>query len=211
MFYEDNHDNALRFGDVVNGYVLSNSHIEKPFSTSNNFKYNINIEMPSLSVILTPCCSIEENNIVLSPLIELRSSFFSNPYFIEDLTNINRRMPPEKTLPPEVWENLPGMEKQKRLLEGETYSVPNLFVYESNALFPKYTINRKGKNNNIETNVHMIDFKNIYKVDCDKIITPQNSPLYSKCLQLSIKTRSELRDKLSSFYRRVPKEDLCDL
>ena len=41
----------------------------------------------------------------------------------------------------------------------------------------------------------------------DKIISEENSPLDSKCLQLSIQTRSELRDKIAYYYARIPRED----
>ena len=53
----------------------------------------------------------------------------------------------------------------------------------------------------------MIDFRNIYKLSCEKIITPKDAPLESKCLQLSIQARSDLRTKIADYYARVPKED----
>jgi hypothetical protein len=53
----------------------------------------------------------------------------------------------------------------------------------------------------------MIDFKNIYKIECDKIISAKNAPLNSKCLQLSIQTSSELRDKVAYYYARIQRED----
>jgi hypothetical protein len=53
----------------------------------------------------------------------------------------------------------------------------------------------------------MIDFANIQKVNCNKIITPENAPLDTKCLQLSIQSRSELRNKISNYYSRKPIED----
>ena len=56
----------------------------------------------------------------------------------------------------------------------------------------------------------MIDFKDTYKINCDKINKPQNELVNSKCLQLSIESRSELREKISYFYGRVPKDDLCE-
>ena len=67
-------------------------------------------------------------------------------------------------------------------------------------------LDRKG--DNIETKYYMIDFKNIHKLNCDKINSPEDAPLQSKCLQLSVQTRSELREKISNYYARIPKEDL---
>lgn len=204
MFYEDNHDNALRFGDVVKGYVLSNTKLQSPIYES-DFKYNIDIELPFFSVILTPCCSISDKIITLSPLIKLRPSIFDNSVFENDLTCINRPMSPQDSVPLDVWNQFTPEEKQKRLLEGEGYAFKELFVYERNKLFPVYKLKRKQRN--IETNYYMIDFKNVYKVNCDRIIDPKNSPLDSKHLQLSIKTRSELRNKVSNYYSRIPIED----
>lgn len=41
----------------------------------------------------------------------------------------------------------------------------------------------------------------------NQIKTPEDAPLESKCLQLSIQARSELRDKIAYYYARIPKED----
>ena len=59
----------------------------------------------------------------------------------------------------------------------------------------------------IETNYYMVDFRNTYKLYCDKIKSPEKAPLESKCSQLSVQARSELRDKISYYYERIPKED----
>lgn len=203
MFYQQNIDKALRFGDVLRGYILAASNIEEP---SLNKSYKIDISLPAYSVVLSPCCSIGEKTISLSPLIQLRGSFFDNTYLAEDLTRINRKMEPQQTVNPQIWEHFPPEEKQRRLNVGYAYAFIELFVYGKNDLFPKYTLNRR--NGNIETNYYMIDFRNTYKLSCEKIRTPEDAPLYSKYLQLSIQTRSELRAKIADYYARVPKEDI---
>jgi hypothetical protein len=202
MFYQQNIDEALRFGDILKGYILAASNIEEP-SLSKNYKIDINL--PAYCVVLSPCCSIGEKTISLSPLVEMRGSFFDNPYLAEDLTRINRKMEPQQTVSPQIWERFPPEEKQKRLEVGYEYGFIEFFVYEKNDLFPKYIINRR--NGNIETNNYMIDFRNTHKVSCEKIITPKNAPLKSKILQLSIETRSELRLKIAKYYARIPIED----
>ena len=65
----------------------------------------------------------------------------------------------------------------------------------------------KKQGKNIETNYYMADFRNTYKLYCDKIKSSEKAPLESKCLQLSVQARSELRDKISYYYARIPKED----
>lgn len=203
MFYQEKMDKALRFGDVLKGYVLAASSIEEPIL---NKDYKIDINLPALCVVLSPCCSIGEKTISLSPLIELRGSFFDNPYIAEDLIRINRKMEPQQSVSPQVWEErFSPEEKQRRVEVGYAYAFVELFVYEKNDLFPKYTIHRR--QGNIETNYYMIDFRNSHKVSCEKIITPENAPLESKVLQLSIRTRSELREKIADYYARIPKED----
>lgn len=204
MFYQEKMDEAFRFGDIIEGFVLSNSHISKP---NLNEPYNINVNIPSYCAILSPCCSIGQKSICLTPLIKLQNSFFDNQYFVEDLTRINRKMKPEDSIPSHIWDRLPEHEKQKRLTEGYGFAFFNMFIYEKHDLFIKYAVNRKNRDN-IETNFYMINFTNTYKVNCDKIISAKDAPLEAKLLQLSIQARSELRDKISFYYARVPKEDL---
>lgn len=207
MFYEQKCDNSLRFGDVIRGYININTTIKAPILDQKclNEGYTLDIGLPEFCVVLTPCCSIGNETISLTPLIKVPKSFLSNPYFAEDLTHINRRMMPQQTIPPTTWESFSNSEKEDRLKEGFVYAYLWLFIYKENDLFMPYTINTKeGK---IETKYYMIDFRNIYKINCNKIISPEKSPLESKCLQLSIQTRSELRDKISYYFGRPPEED----
>ena len=206
MFYKEKNDSILRFGDVVKGYVLTTPKIVEPILTTLNTDYNIEIDLPFFSVVITPCCSIGQKTISLTPLIELRNAFFKNPYLSEDFTRINRVMEPQQSVAPDTWNKFPTEEQQRRLEEGNAYAFLELFVYEKNDLFPKYSI-YINKQKNIETNYYMIDFKNIYKLNCEKINTPEDAPIDSKCLQLSNQVRNELRDKISYYYARVPKED----
>ena len=78
-------DDMLRFGDVLKGYTLAASNIEEP---NLNVNFTVDINLPPYCVVLSPCCSIGERTISLSPLIELRGSFFDNPYLNEDVTRI---------------------------------------------------------------------------------------------------------------------------
>ncbi len=207
MFYQKEIDEALRFGDVLRGYISVTPNIEEPVLDRFKEKHKVNIDLylPSFAVVISPCCSIGDKVISLTPLIQLRPAFFDNPYFSQDLTRINRKMKPQQAVAPEVWDRFPDEEKRKRLEAGDTYALLELFVYEENDSFPQYTLHRR--QGDIKTNYYMIDFRNIYKLNCKKIVTPQNSPLESKYLQLSIQTRSELRDKIAFYYARVPEED----
>lgn len=208
MFYERDVDNALRFGDVIRGYVATTPCIEEPVLATEGLDegYHVDIRVPRFSVILTPCCSIGEKRILLTPLLHVHGSFFDNPYFLEDLTGINRKMEPRQTVAPHVWEEFPREEREKRLEEGFAFTLLDFFIYEENDVLPRYTVHRR--NRNLETGHYMIDIRNTYRLNCDSINRPQDAPLESKCLQLSIQTRSELREKISFYYGRPPKEDL---
>ncbi len=207
MFYNDTNDKALRFGDVLRGYVLAASNIEQPILDAN---YKINVDLPIFCVVLTPCCSIGDNIISLSPLIQIYSSFFRNPYFIEDFTRINRKMEPQQSVSADIWAKFPPEEQQKRLEKGISYALLELFIYEKNNLFPEYEISLKRDHTTEKhkTNYYMIDFRNIYKINCSKIVNSKDAPFESKCLQLSVETRSELRDKIAYYYGRPPDEDI---
>jgi len=213
MFYEKDIDNnALRFGDVLRGYIAVTPNIKSPISRPSDLNegYNIDINLPIFSVIISPCCSIGKDNIIsLTPLIKVHNTFFNNPYFKEDLTRINRKMEPQLAFPPTTWNSLPPEEKQKHFQDagedGKTHTFLHIFIYEGCDLFLKYPVNMK-QGENVQTNYYMIDFRNTYKLYCDKI--KSKASLESKCLQLSLQARAELRDKISYYYGRVPKEDM---
>ena len=208
MFYAEETDNYLRFGDVVRGYILPNTTIKEPILSfkSESHNYTIDVEMP-YSVVLTPCCSIGESTISLTPLIKVRSNFFKNPYFAEDLTRINRKMEPQQAHSPGEWKNFSLEEQQRYLAEGINYALLNLFIYDENEIFKKYTLRKR------EITYYMINFKGTYTMKCAMIkrpeeLKPEDAPIIeSKVLQLSIQARSELRDKIVYYYSRIPEED----
>lgn len=208
MFYSKETKSILRFGDVLTGFILTSTNINELLIGKNKIGYNINVSYPSYSAVMSPCCSIERNVISLTPLIPILPSFFDNPYFEGDLTNINRKMYPQQSVPPHIWEKLGEEERQRRHAEGFGYAFTDLFIYEFSDVLQKYIINHKIKKN-IETGFYMIDFKNITKVNCGLIKDPKpiQAPSGSKCLELSIEARGELREKISDYFGRVPKED----
>ncbi len=204
MFYTEEMDNALRFRDVLKGYFSTSPVIKEPLLKKPK-NYNIDVTFPIFSVIIAPCCEIGNKTISLTSLIQVRGSFFDNPYLAEDLTRVNRRMTPEQAIPPSAWNIMPDEEKQRRLELGSQFAFLSLFVYEKHDLLPKYTRHRRGTD--IKTNHYMIDFKNTHKLCCDKIISPIKAPLDSKVLQLSVETRKELREKIAYYYGRAAPED----
>ncbi len=203
MFYQEEIDKDLRFGDILTGFVFAAPNLTDAVQTKN---FSIEIEQPDYCVVLSPCCSIGDNVITLSPLLKIRPKFFLNPFFVEDMTRINRIMSSEQALGPEAWENMPDEERERRLEEEESFALKDFFVFDQHTLLKKYTLNFKNKDN-IETNYYMIDFKNQYKLNCKRMQSATNAPIETKTLQLTVETRSELREKISHYYSRVPVED----
>ncbi len=211
MFYHGDIEGTLRFGDVLKGYISAYPIITGGNSPQVLFKNleSINISYTDYCAVLTPCCEFEKNksSILITPILQIRQGFLGNPHLAEDLTRINRKMFPNQGLHPRAWENIPPEEQAQRMNAGLEYVLYNFFIYESDPIFPEYNINRNGEV--ITTKHHMIDFGKIFRVKI-KYGSNRESPPLNKCLQLSITSRNELRDKLSHYFSRVPQEDIVD-
>jgi len=205
MFYASQVSNALRFGDVLKGFFSTTPVVKEPPLSSDLKNCSIDVYLPKFSVVMDPCCQIGNQSISLTPLLPIKKSFFANSYLAEDLTRLNRIMTPQQAVPPEAWAEMTPEKKQERLEIGDTYASVRLFIYEKHDLLPEYTIHVG--TDDIETNYYMIDFRNTHKLSCNEIITAEKAPLELKVLELSVETRQELRDKVSSYYAAVPKED----
>jgi hypothetical protein len=201
-------DKALRFGDVLSGFFASTPSIHKP-PLSGDMSFSVEISNSPHYVLLSPCCSIADKVVLLTPLIPVRAAFFKNPYFAEDLTRINRLVDAERSLPPEAWQKMEADEKIRRLGIDPAYTFFELFIYEQHDLFPEYRLPRK--EGDITTKHFMIDFRFAFRVNCNGVNSPEDSPLGAKVLQLTTESRHELRQKISYFYSRVPKEDMAVL
>ncbi len=205
MFYETSCSDALRFGDVVHGYISGTPIVERPVPDLTRIQCSIKFDFLPYYAVMTPCCSIGEGMISLAPLLPLKKDFFQNPYFAQDLTSINRVMEPQNAVNERVWDSFTPEEQERRLLEGRSYACVEYFIYEKHPLLAEYKI---GKQNPVTTNYYMIDFRSIYQVQCKSVQNPKDCSLDSKLLELTIPTRNDLRGKLADYFSRTPKEDL---
>ena len=233
MFYHGSIDGKLRFGDVVRGYPSVVSKIEKPLNNDSHEPYSIDVQIPRFSVILDPCCEIGKGMISLTPLEEVTSSFWDIEYLAKDMTLINLEGMASDLMHPEAWNKLSNDKKIKALIAINAYGYTPYFVYEGNPLFPEYSIKRENKYNEllddasrlpryervkqpttIGTRHRMINFKNVYRVNCQKIMgseKPTDEDIQkSVVLQLSIRTRNQLRDKMAYYFGNKPKEDTIE-
>jgi len=189
-FYEDNPEPGLRFGDVVTGFQVATPQTHNP-STQVHADWEIAVRRPAYLAVVTPCCSIERKSIAVSPLLEVRPAFLKNEYFKKDLTNINRKVAPENSIPRDAWEKLPFEQKQSYMAKGHMFVFIDCFVYDASDLLPKYQLDRKG--DPIEMGHYMVDFKSICRIDCKLIDRNKAAPRGTKILQLTVQTRQELR------------------
>jgi hypothetical protein len=233
MFYLDAIEKKLRFGDVLNGFVSTTPKISEPFVQSAKEHYNIDVFLPEFSAVMDPCCQIGGGTISLTPLIQVKPHFWDIKYLGEDMTRTNRKAMPKDLMHPETWNKMPVEKKLEAINARPDYGHRNYFVYEENGAFPKYTVRRDVRftevidpntqlpkyekaeeQKTITTGHYMIDFKNIYHVSCAKISPPEKETdpkvLGSKILQLAIRTRNELRDKMALYYGYLPIEDRID-
>jgi hypothetical protein len=173
MFYTDTPSDFLRMGDIVEGYVLAVPIIKNPFHDS-FIDYRVEVALPRLLVVLTPCCSIGDKKISLVPLEEVktRKSLFEVPYLKEDMTNINRIMEPGKALTPESWSKKTPDEQQKILDRPVDYQFEQLFVYAEHDSLPKYEV--KIKSEKFVSGYYMIDFRKVSRLECDCVISPND-------------------------------------
>jgi hypothetical protein len=208
VFYEERPSEALRFGDVIRGFVVSSARVDSPQPSSPPEEYGIEVEVPEYSVILTPCCSIRGGCLSLSPLLHVLPTFFDNPYLAEDLTRVNRPIRPQQSLPPAVWERMDAEEKAQRfdMARPLGYAFNSIFVYPPHDLLPSYQLNKRG--GPIETQCFMVDFARACRVLSEGVHNPQQSPLQTKILELTVQARAELREKMADYFGRVPAEDL---
>ena len=208
-FYAETPDKALRFGDIVTGFPAAIPRLPQPILDASGGRYDIEVGPPSPCVILSPCCSIGHEVFSLCAMKDVQQSFFSNPYFDQDLTNVNRKMTPQQSVPPRVWESLPELEKQRRLQRANpaNYACNEFFVYACNPLLPEYTVHRR-KGADVITGCYMIDFRDMFTVRCSAVKSAKQAPIGAKILQLSIETRRELRAKLVEYFNREAAEDV---
>ena len=207
-FYQKIIDPGFRFGDVIKGFISATPNVSNPPINSDNTDYSIEISM-SYCAIISPCCSIKDKVISLSPLLHINKNIFTTPYFREDLTRINQIALPGKSIPPRAFEKMLPEKKAEILSMSPRYAFLNLFIYKEHDLFHEYPIRLKDADH-FNTRYYAIDFRNTFRVNCSKIENPTNVPPGLKCLQLTIDTRNVLRDKITHYYGRPPEEDIID-
>ena len=200
-FYEAARHNALRLGDIVSGFTIGTVNLPKVLAD----EYSVDLERPR-AAIMTPCCSIGERTILLSPLKKIHKRLLETPYLREDLTNLNRPMTRVQGFSPDRLKRL--REDERIAIEADTRKVlgfVEIFVYAPHDLLPTYEC--KIGRTTVPVGHYMIDFREIHRIKCNEIQSAENSPLNSKLLQISRTSREQLRTKLANYFGRSAPED----
>ena len=146
---------------------------------------------------------------MLAPLGPIRIAFYKNPHLVEDLTRINQQVPAEHTLPPTAWEKMPPEEAATRLAEGRGWIFNECFVYAPHDLLGDYPLSTRDGPRRIGH--YLVDFATTFRAECQAVERGRPAPTGSKILELTIATRKQLREKLATYYSRVPDEDMVEI
>ena len=174
MFYTTTPDEALRFGDIVHGFALSWANVDKPPHTQAPYACEVDVSRPLYASVLSPCCSIGDGVIALSPLVEVPARLLGNPFFSDDLTRVNSRVKPEQSVSPEAWQKLGIEEKERRFARGPSYTFVHFFVYAPHDLLKEYSVATADRP--ITLGHYLVDFRRIAAVLCKQVNGPRDSP-----------------------------------
>ena len=207
MFYSDSFSEAYRMGDIVSGYTEI---IPVYSKNKENNKLNLSISIVSSDffVILTPCCSIENEIVNIVPLRKLDSKFLSSSQLIADFLLINQPIPKRSAIGDLAFSRLTPHEQLEVENALPEYAYIDKFIYDNTPYMIEYELTKKrGKNDEVTvtTGKYMISFKDAVKIQSS--LFERSRGVYAKVAELTPHSRQELRDKLSYYYSRVPEED----
>ena len=198
-FYLDPPTKDFRFGDVVTGFQHPTVRMDTPNSAVD---LKISVTRPQYFAVMTPCCNIEQNSFSLAPLVQVRDAIvIKHPRLHANLTLINVPFPPRDGFTDEQIAKMEPAKQAELLSEGAQYTYLDCFIYEPNQLFPAYEVKRK-ELTIAKIQYRMVDFKGIFRVECSQIEREQEAPTGIKVAELTVPTRSELRDKLTFYFSR---------
>lgn len=199
-FYAIEQSQSLRQGDIVFGLPILEPSIQgKPIQDIRH-SYQIDSSVCHC-VVITPCCSIEDGRILLSPLKKLTGKFTRHEIFGPNPLRINEPVEPVESIGPTLWAKLSPEDQIQREAEGTAYALLYMFVYDGHPSLPVYQLRDH------DTQIHFVDFRNSFTVKWDEIKRQSNNAIDVKVAELSMETRKLFRNKIKHFYGRIPVED----
>jgi len=198
----------LRLGDIVTGYTCVTPHLSpetKEETTHIGNLSSIEVVREAYAVVLTPCCSIEGDVLVVSPLERVKPYWFSNPYVSDDFERIDGPMTSEQAIPPAEWEKMDVSERASRLTAPPGLAFLEYFAFPSGGLLPQYSVTYWKKE--YATDHYVVDFRRPMLVHHSLPQSEGRHACGDKVLQLSPQARDLLRKKIACYYSRQPAED----
>ena len=192
----------LRLGDIVEGYTWVAPHLQ---TSSDNAAEGIG-ELASIDVVrepyaavLTPCCSIEGDALVVGPLRHVRPAWFANRYVSEDFVRIDERIRPEQAIPQAEWEEMSSSEKAEEMASGPRLAFVEYFAFPSGNILPRYPVTYRNEEHSVD--FYVVDFRHPMLVH-HKLPRSEGHACGEKILQLSSQARDLLRNKIANYYSR---------
>jgi len=207
MFYSESFSRAYRLGDIITGYteIVPVYALNKK---SAELSLSISVIPSDMFVILTPCCSIEQQIVNIAPLKKIDSRFLSSDFLVEDFLLINQPITRREALGGLVFNKLTPEEKLEFENMPPEYSYLDKFIYAEHHFLKEYSVTKsfgKGDIKTVATGKHMVSFKDAGKIQCN--LFERKKEVYQKIAELSPLTRQKLRDKMAHYYSRIPEED----
>ncbi len=222
-FYRETADYRLRFGDVLSGYVLGSLRQKDTVAHSVEAPgcplakppplFAVDLILPAFCVLLTPCCSIGKGTtaLVVSPLRPVEKYWLETPYLADDLTRVNQKAMANVLTHPARWAKMTDAEQSREMEKGLGYGYAKNFAYAGNKHFSPYVV--KLPTGDVTTNWYMLDFLDVYMLNCESIRKDRGEFLYppdSKLLQLSARVRTELKLKMATFFLGPMDDDIAE-
>lgn len=201
-FYADQLGAQLRRGDIVEGFPVTTPSLDAESASGRVADWKIIAQQPKHLVVLSPCCSIEEKNVLMAPLTRItEKQILETPRLLEDPTRVNREMTLAESLSPDHYQRIPPATRNAREAKGPVYACAQVFCYSPHRILGSYLSGDR-------TIEHwQVKFTDIYKLQWKHIARGQAIPAGVKVLELSIEARNDLRLKLSKFFFRPAEED----
>src|SRR5450830_1235623 len=208
-FYGPFSSDGLRLGDVVTGFTCSIPHLKLHPDPSDGLggdaSLTIDVIKPQYAAVLTPCCSIGGDRLVVGPLRRIRPDWLENPYFRDNFLCINEKIDEEHLMTPEQWGRKSPEEQEAIRRQPPAWTLLEYFVYAPGGLLASYPVSYKHQA--YDTNYYIVDFRSPMLVHHDLLADSAGHTHGEKILQLSPKARDCLRLKLAYYYSRSPQED----
>ncbi len=192
----------LRLGDIVEGYTWVAPHLDIGHDSAAETigeLASIDVVREPYAAVLTPCCSIEGDALVVGPLRHVKPAWFANSYVSEDFLRIDDRIRPEQAIPRAEWMKMSPSEQAEQAASGPRLAFVEYFAFPSGGVLPPYLVTYKNEEHSVDS--YVVDFRHPMLVH-HKLPRSEGHACGDKVLQLSSHARDLLCSKIANYYSR---------